>query len=129
MIRSTAHSSHVFLGSLCSAYEPTRRPVQTTPLSILEISVLEDSSVDLVGIDQEGRAFSLVSKVPTTPFEEQVVSRQALPSEEADPALSLLCLVRAPLTLFSLSARKGIFAMHSWHLYRQMIVIAASCVH
>ncbi len=31
-----------------------------------------------------------VPKVPTTPFRDQVVSLQALPSEEADPALALL---------------------------------------
>ncbi len=33
--------------------------------------------------------------VPTTPFRNQVVKLQALPSEEADPALALLCPVRA----------------------------------
>ncbi len=33
-------------------------------------------------------------KVPTTPFRDQVVNLQALPSEEADPALALLCPVR-----------------------------------
>ncbi len=36
-----------------------------------------------------------VLKVPTTPFRDQVVNLQALPSEEADPALALLCPVRA----------------------------------
>ncbi len=36
-----------------------------------------------------------VPKVPTTPFRNQVVNLQALPSEEADPALALLCPVRA----------------------------------
>ncbi len=36
-----------------------------------------------------------VPKVPTTPFCNQVVNLQALPSEEADPALALLCPVRA----------------------------------
>jgi hypothetical protein len=36
-----------------------------------------------------------VPKVPTTPFRDQVVNLQALPREEADPALSLLCPVRA----------------------------------
>ncbi len=36
-----------------------------------------------------------VSKVPTTPFCDQVVNLLALPSEEADPALALLCPVRA----------------------------------
>ncbi len=32
-----------------------------------------------------------VPKVPTTPFRDQVVNLQALPLEEADPALALLC--------------------------------------
>ncbi len=36
-----------------------------------------------------------VPKVPTTPFRDQVVNLQALPSEEADPALALLWPVRA----------------------------------
>ncbi len=36
-----------------------------------------------------------VPKVPTMPFRNQVVNLQALPSEEADPALALLCPVRA----------------------------------
>ncbi len=36
-----------------------------------------------------------VPKVPTTPFRDQVVNLQALPSLEADPALALLCPVRA----------------------------------
>ncbi len=36
-----------------------------------------------------------VPKVPTTPFCDQVVNLQALPSEEADPALALLCPVTA----------------------------------
>ncbi len=36
-----------------------------------------------------------VPKVPTTPFRYQVVSLQALLPEEADPALALLCPVRA----------------------------------
>ncbi len=36
-----------------------------------------------------------VPKVPTTPFRDQVVNLRALPSEEADPALALLCPVRA----------------------------------
>ncbi len=35
-----------------------------------------------------------VPKVPTTPFRDQM-NLQALPSEEADPALALLCPVRA----------------------------------
>ncbi|KAL0151728.1 hypothetical protein M9458_052954 [Cirrhinus mrigala] len=36
-----------------------------------------------------------VPKVPTTPFQDQVVDLQALPSEEADLALGLLCPLRA----------------------------------
>ncbi len=36
-----------------------------------------------------------MTKVPTTPFRDQVVSLEALPPEEADPALALLCPVRA----------------------------------
>ncbi|KAI2649401.1 DNA-directed RNA polymerase II subunit RPB2 [Labeo rohita] len=36
-----------------------------------------------------------VPKVPTTPFRDQVVNLQALPPEEADPAMSLLCPVCA----------------------------------
>ncbi len=36
-----------------------------------------------------------VPKVPTTPFRDQVVNLQVLPSEEADPALALLCPIRA----------------------------------
>jgi hypothetical protein len=36
-----------------------------------------------------------VLKVPTTPLRDQVVNLQALPLEEADPALALLCPVRA----------------------------------
>ncbi len=36
-----------------------------------------------------------VPKVSNTPFRDQVVNLQALPSEEADPALVLLCPVRA----------------------------------
>ncbi|KAI2645254.1 Gag-Pro-Pol polyprotein [Labeo rohita] len=36
-----------------------------------------------------------VPKVPTTPFRDQVVNLQAFPSEGGNPALSLLCPVRA----------------------------------
>ncbi len=36
-----------------------------------------------------------VPKVPTTPFRDQVLNLEALPTEEADPALALLCPVRA----------------------------------
>ncbi|KAG1953714.1 hypothetical protein F2P79_009250, partial [Pimephales promelas] len=33
--------------------------------------------------------------VPTTPFTDQVVNLQVLPSEEEDPALAFLCPVRS----------------------------------
>ncbi len=36
-----------------------------------------------------------VPKVPTMPFRDQVVNLQALPQEEADPAIALLCPIRA----------------------------------
>ncbi|KAL0155308.1 hypothetical protein M9458_049571, partial [Cirrhinus mrigala] len=36
-----------------------------------------------------------VPKVPTTPFRDQVLTLQAIPSQEGDPNLSLLCPVRA----------------------------------
>ncbi len=36
-----------------------------------------------------------VPKVPTTPYRGEVVNLQALPSEEADPAIALLCPIRA----------------------------------
>ncbi len=36
-----------------------------------------------------------VPKVPTMPFRDQLVNLQALPREEADPAIALLCPVRA----------------------------------
>ncbi len=36
-----------------------------------------------------------VPKVPTTPFRDPLVHLEALPSEKADPALALLCPVRA----------------------------------
>ncbi|KAI2647963.1 enzymatic polyprotein [Labeo rohita] len=53
-----------------------------------------------------------VPKVPTTPFRDQVVSLQALPSEEADPALLLLCPVRALRTYVdrTQSFRRSLFA-------------------
>ncbi len=57
-----------------------------------------------------------VPKVPTTLFRDQVVNLQALPSEEADPALALLCPVRA-LRLYvdhtwSVSSSEQLFVCH-----------------
>ncbi|KAI2647681.1 Anhydro-N-acetylmuramic acid kinase [Labeo rohita] len=50
-----------------------------------EISVFKDLAPDHAHFHQ----------VPTTPFRDQVVNLQALPPEEADPALALLCPIRA----------------------------------
>jgi len=38
-----------------------------------------------------------VPKVPTTPFQDQVVNLQVMSLEEADPALALFCPVRASM--------------------------------
>ncbi len=46
--------------------------------------------------------FGYVPKVPTTPFRDQVVNLQVLPLEEADPALALLCPVRAFFRVYSM---------------------------
>ncbi|KAI2648631.1 hypothetical protein H4Q32_018781 [Labeo rohita] len=75
---------HPLLGSLCGPYWPSER------------------SLRAAGIIWAGFSHAClrprpgyVSKVPTTPFRDQVVNLQALPPEEADPALGLLCPVRA----------------------------------
>ncbi len=59
-----------------------------------------------------------VPKVPTMPFRDQVVNLQALPSEEADPALALLCHVRA-LRIYvdctrSIRSSEQLFVCHGW---------------
>ncbi len=54
-----------------------------------------------------------VPKVPTTPFRDQVVNLQALPLEEADPALALLCPVRA-LSVMEDSRRGRLSASRGW---------------
>ncbi len=66
----------------------TRRHFRSTNLRRLEFGPA-DSSATLR--PRPG----YVPKVPTTPFRDQVVNLQALPLEEADPALDLLCPVRA----------------------------------
>ncbi len=71
--------------------------------SIKRVGDLQAFSVDDACLEF-GPAFShvvlrprpgYVPKVPTTPFSHHVVNLQALPLEEADPALRLLCPVRA----------------------------------
>ncbi len=54
-----------------------------------------------------------VPKVSTTPFHDQVVNLQALPSEEADTALALLCPARA-LRIYV--ARTRSFRSSEWHM-------------
>ncbi len=56
---------------------------------------------------------SYVPKVPTTPFRDQVLNLQALPLEEADPALALLCPVRA-LSVTEDSRRGRLSASRGW---------------
>ncbi|KAI2666935.1 Phenylalanine--tRNA ligase alpha subunit [Labeo rohita] len=72
-----------------------RAPLE--PLASVELKFCLDITPDHAHIYQEGGgpARLLGQQVPTTPLRDQVVSLQALPLEEADPALSLLCPVRA----------------------------------
>ncbi len=51
-------------------------------------------------------------KVPTTPFCDQVVNLQALPLEEADPALALLCPIRALDHTRSFRSSEQLFVCH-----------------
>ncbi len=83
------------------------------PFQTVELKFLSDSVPAGIGLNQEGRGPARISvddsclefgpsqvilrprpgyvpKVPTTPFREQVVSLQVLPSVEADSALALL---------------------------------------
>ncbi len=64
----------------------------------LEAFSVDDSCLDFGPADSSATPrprHSYVPKVPTTLFRDQVVNLQALPLEEADPALALLCPVRA----------------------------------
>ncbi|KAI2650115.1 ORF V: Enzymatic polyprotein [Labeo rohita] len=67
------------------------RRVPFEPLVSVELKYLSLKTSLLIALTSIKR----VPKVPTTPFRDQVVSLQALPPEEADPALTLLCPVRA----------------------------------
>lgn len=71
------------------------------PLESVETALLTDLTSIKRVVDLQ--AFSVsesclepgyVPKVPTTPFSDQVVNLQAIPPDEGDPALSLLCPVR-----------------------------------
>ncbi len=69
-----------------------------------------------------------VPKVPTTPFRDQVVSLQALPPEEADPALALLCPVRALRSYVdrtqSFRTSDQLFVCHGCHWIVDAITLA-----
>ncbi|KAL0155801.1 hypothetical protein M9458_050064, partial [Cirrhinus mrigala] len=111
---------HPLLGPLRCAIRPSEGPHE--PLASVELKYLSLKTsllIALMSIKRVGdlHAFSVsesclefgpadshvtlrprpgyVPKVPTTPFRDQVVNLQALPPEEADPALTLLCPVRA----------------------------------
>ncbi|KAL0194518.1 hypothetical protein M9458_008090 [Cirrhinus mrigala] len=92
------------LGNSPAPFEPLGSTVLLTALaSIKRVGDLQAFSVNEACLEF-GPADShvilrprpgYVPKVPTTPFRDQVVNLQALPPEEADPALALLCPVRA----------------------------------
>ncbi len=60
-------------------------------LPLFVLSAKSSGALDVVLRPRPG----YMPKVPITPFRDQVLNLQALPSEEADPALALLCPVRA----------------------------------
>ncbi|KAL0148294.1 hypothetical protein M9458_056440, partial [Cirrhinus mrigala] len=80
------------------------RRVPFEPLASVELKyVTKDCAPDRAHFNQEGGGparllcqprLGYVPKVSTTPFRDQVVNLQALPPEEVDPALALLCPVR-----------------------------------
>ncbi len=92
-------------------------PLQSVELKFLSMKTLLLTALALIKRVRDLQAFSVddsclqfgpadssatlrpqpgyVPKVPTTPFRDQVVNLQVLPPEEADPALALLCPVRA----------------------------------
>ncbi len=78
--------------SLAPPYHQTRLCDSATAFSV-DNSCLQFGPADSQIILRPRPGY--VPKVPTTPFRDQVVSLQALPPEEADPALALLCPVRA----------------------------------
>ncbi len=108
---STVHKT-----DLCAEVEPVRWMVFLLPWgrsemfdqsrAVLLASIKRVGDLQAFSVDESclefGTADSSVTlrhgyvpKVPTTPFRGQVVNLQALPPEEADPALALLCPGRA----------------------------------
>ncbi len=110
MVKSSSTPLHSLLGPCSGSLRTPDCSLWAYAVSKLKYSVYEDFAAGCIGIDQEGRCLEFgpgdghlvlrsqpgyVPKVPTTPFRDQIVSLQALPPEEADPALALLCPVRA----------------------------------
>ncbi len=91
------------LDSVELKYLSAKTALLTTLTSIKRVGDLQAFSVSeeclVFGLDYSHVVLrtrpGYVPKVPTVPFRDQVVNLQALPSEEADPALELLCPVRA----------------------------------
>ncbi len=88
---------------ITSPFEPLQSAFATALASIKRVGDLQafsvdDSCLEFGPADSSATLRprpSYVPKVPTTPFRDQVVNLRALPPEEADPALALLCPVRA----------------------------------
>ncbi len=120
MVKSSSTPLHTLLGACSGASSTPDCSLWAFAVSRLKDSVYEDLVAGCIGLHQEGRGPAgvfgwrivlefgpgdghvvlsprpgYVPKVPTTPFRDQVVSLQALPLEEADPALALLCPVCA----------------------------------
>ncbi len=77
---------------LLSALATVKRVGDLQAFSV-DDSCLEFGPADSHGVLRPRPGY--VPKVPTMPFRDQVVNLQALPREEADPAIALLCPVRA----------------------------------
>ncbi len=76
--------------ALLTALTSIKRVEDLQTLSVNE-SCLEFWPADSHVVLRPGPGY--VPKVPTTPFRDQVVTFQAIPSQEEDPDLYLLCLV------------------------------------
>ncbi len=77
--------------ALLTAFTSIKRVGDLQAFSVSEECLVFGPAFHVVLIPRPG----YVPKVPTTPFRDQLANLQALPSEEADPALELLCPARA----------------------------------